>query len=88
MTLGADSIAGRQCPYLPERGRSVHVVAVAALHQSFVNPMVIRFAKVCFRGCVAAIAELRLCDRQQVLRRLRVVRGVTVETADVVAIVR
>lgn len=60
VALGADRIARRQGPYLPESRRSVHVVAVTALDQPFIDSVVVGFGEVSLRSCVAAITEFWL----------------------------
>ena len=81
----ADGIAAGQCPYLPERRRSVDVMTIRALHEAFVDSMVVRLAEVSLCGCVTAIAELGLRGGQQVFHFLRVVWGVAVQAADITA---
>ena len=83
MALGTDGIPGGQRPYLPESRRSVHVVAVTALNKAFVDSMVVGLGKISLCGCMAAVAEIRLRYRKQVLRFLRVMRGVTIQAADI-----
>jgi hypothetical protein len=63
----------------------VDIVAVAALDQAFVNPMAIRLREVCFDRDMTSITEIGLCPNEQVLWLFCVVRGVTVQTADIVA---
>jgi len=54
-------IPDRHRPYLPEGGRAMNVVAVAALDQAFVYSMVIRLREVGLRGCMTSVAEVGLC---------------------------
>ena len=85
MALGADGIPGGQCPYLSESCRSVHVMAVTALDKAFVDSMVVGLGEVSLRGCVASVAELWLRCSEQVLRFFGIVRGVTIQAADIAA---
>jgi hypothetical protein len=63
----------------------VDVVAVSALHEAFVDSMVIGLAEVSLCGCVTAVAELGLRCCQQMFRFLGVMRRVTVQAADIAA---
>jgi len=74
----AGEIPTGQVPDLAQCRAAMNVVAVAALHQSLFNPVVIRFGKIRFRRSVASIAELRLALHQQVLRLGCVVGAVAV----------
>ena len=85
MALGADGIPGGQCPYLSESCRSVHVMAVTALDKAFVDSMVVGLGEVSLRGCVASVAELWLRCSEQVLGFFGIVRGVTIQAADIAA---
>ena len=85
MAFGADGIPAGQGPYLPESRRSVHVVAITALDKPFVDSMVVGFGEVSLRGCVASVAEIGLGFCQQVFRFLRIMRGVTIQAADIAA---
>ena len=55
VTLNTSRIPGRRGSDLAERGRTVDVVAVAALDNSFVDSMVIRLCEVGFGGRVTPI---------------------------------
>ena len=85
MALGAHCVPAGQGPYLPEGRRSVDVVAVTALDKPFVDSMVVRFGKISLGGRVASVAEFRLGYCQQVFWFLGVMRGVTVQAADIAA---
>jgi hypothetical protein len=74
-----------ECPGLAEGGRAMSVVAVAALNQAFVDAVVIGLGKVSLGRGMAAIAETGLSLNQQMFWLLGVMRGVAVQTADVVA---
>ena len=85
MALGANGIPGGQGPYLPESCRSVDVVAVTALDKAFLNSMVIRFGEISLGGRMASVAEFWLGYCQQVFWFLGVMRGVTVQAAEIAA---
>ena len=78
MALGADSIAGGQCSRLPKSRCSVDVVAITALDKTLVDPMVVWFGKISFRGCMTSVAEFWLRNSQKVLGLLCVVRRMTI----------
>jgi len=61
------------------------VVAVTALDQAFVYSMVIGLGEISLRGGMTSITELGLGYCQEMLRFLRVVRGMTVQAADIAA---
>jgi hypothetical protein len=61
------------------------IVAVIALHQAFIDPVVKGLRKICLGLGMASIAQLRLVLDQQVqliFTVLGVVRRMAVETAD------
>jgi hypothetical protein len=64
------------------------VVAVAALDETFVYSMVIRFREIGLGGHMTSIAKLGLCLNEEVLRLFGVVRRVAVQAANIVARVR
>ncbi len=66
----------------------MRIVAVTALNQAFVDPVMVRLGEIRLGGDVASVAQLRLILNEQVLFLLRVVGGVTVETADLATGVR
>ena len=84
MTLVAGGVSTRQSPDLAQGSSAMDVMAVATTDQAFVDPMAIRFCEVCFRGDVTSIAKIRLCPRQLVLWLLGMMRGVTVQTSDII----
>lgn len=76
VALKADRILrGRSHPYLIGKRRTMHVVAVAALNQPFVDAMMKRHFELRFLLQMAGVAKLRLRLRQQELARLGMVRG-------------
>src|SRR5262249_32886901 len=60
MTVVANAVATRHCPYLAESGCAVNVVAVAALDQSLIDPMVIWFGEVSLLRSMASVAQIGL----------------------------
>ena len=74
VTLNTSRISGRRGSDLTERGRTVDVVAVAALDKAFVDSMVIRLCEVGFGRGVTPITEIGLRPHKQVFRTLRMVR--------------
>ena len=46
MTLDADCIAARHCPYLAQGRGAMYVVAIAASDEPFIDSMVIRLRKI------------------------------------------
>ena len=85
VALVADRIAAGQRPRLADCSRTVSVVTVAALDQSFVDPMAIRFGEICFGLGVTAITELRLFADQKELGLGCMMRGMAIKAAYVVA---
>jgi len=83
VALVADGVPARQGPQLTRGRRSVRIVTVVALHQAFVDPVVIGFGKICLGRDMASVAQLGLILDQQVLFFLGVMRRVAVETADI-----
>ena len=83
MALVTDSIAARQSAQLRYGRGSVGIMAVDALHQSFIHAVVVGFGEIRFGGCVAPIAKLRLALHQQMLFFHRVVRRVAVQTTHI-----
>lgn len=78
VALDANLVATRQCPNLADGGRAMSVMTVAALDETFVDPVVKWLRKVCLGGCMASITEIWLCSDQQGLCFLRMMRRVTV----------
>ena len=66
----------------------MRVMAVTALHQTFVDPVVIGLGKIRLGRGMASVAQLGLVLDQQVLCFLGVMGRVAVETADIAAGVR
>ena len=88
MAFGTNRVSGRHGPHLPNGGRAMHVVTVAALEETFVDSMVIWLGKVRLGGHMASIAEFGLCRNEKVLRLFGVVRRVAVQAANIVARMR
>ena len=91
MALEADDVPGIRSPDLPHQmvglpdtGRSVLVVAVGALDQALIDPMVLRHIELGLLLQMAGVAKSGLFLDQQELFRGRVVRRVAVDAADVV----
>ena len=85
MALCANRVAAGECSRLPKGCGAVGVVAIAAPKESFVNPVVIRLGKVSLGGSMASVAEIGLSSHQQERRFLRVMRGVAIQAANIVA---
>ena len=79
-----DGILRGICTHLLGLHCAVNIVAIAALDQAFVHPVVERHIELSLLLKMASIAELRLRFLQQELVRLRMVRGVARSTAHVV----
>jgi hypothetical protein len=62
MALVANGIAARHCPELPHRRCSMSVMAVIALQQTFVHPVVVGFGEIRFGRGVTSIAQLGLAQ--------------------------
>ena len=60
VTFEANSILRRGCPHLFGGRRAVHVVAITALHQSFIHSMVEWHVKLSFLLEMARVAKLGL----------------------------
>lgn len=74
MTLEANRIPIRERFRLSKRFRAVHVVAVGALDQTFVDPVPVGPAKFRFRRGVTAETQLRLRLDKEVLFSLPAMR--------------
>jgi hypothetical protein len=85
VTLDANRVAGGHGPDLADGGRAVDIVAVAALDEAFVYPVVIRFGKVGLGVCMTSVAQTGLCLNEQVFRFFSVMRGVAVQAPNIVA---
>jgi hypothetical protein len=57
-------------------------MAVVALHQALIDPVVIGFGEICLGRGMASVAQLGLVLRQQELFFLGVMGGVAVETSN------
>ena len=88
MALRANRIPARDVLQLPYGSRSMRVMAVGALHQTLVHPVVKGFSKVRLGRGVASVTQLGLALHQEVLFLLGVMRGMAVEAPDVAAGVR
>ena len=84
VALEADGISTRQRSQLADGRRAMRVVTIAALDETFINPVVIRLRKVGFGGRMTPVAEIGLRSHQQRLGFPRVVRGVAIQAADIV----
>jgi hypothetical protein len=73
MALDTNRVPTGQGPRLAEGGRAVDVVAVTALDEAFVYPVVIRLREVGLRGCMTSVAETGLCSDEEVFLLLGVV---------------
>ena len=85
VALVTDGVSAGQGLQLANGGSPVRVMAVVALHQTFVHPVMERLGEIRFGGNMAAIAQLRLALNQQVLWLLGVMGRVAVEAADLAA---
>ena len=85
VALVADEIAAGEGLQLTDGSRPMRVVAVVALHQTLVDPVVIGFGKICFGRGMASVAQLRLLLNQQMLLFLGVMRRVAIQAADIAA---
>jgi len=88
VALIANGISAGQGPCLAHGRRPVRVMAITALHQTFIDPVVIRLGKVGFGRDMTSITQLGLALDQQVLFLLRVMGRVAVEATDIAAGVR
>ncbi len=85
MALHTDRVPTRHGPHLSECGRAMNVVAVTALDEAFVHPMVIRLREVGLRGRMTSVAEAGLCSNEEMLRFFSVMRRVAVQAPNIVA---
>ena len=74
VALEADRVPARQGPHLPHSRRPVHVMAVVALHQTFVDAVVKGFGEIRFGRSMASVAQLRLLLDEQMLLFLCMMR--------------
>jgi hypothetical protein len=84
MTLEADRILRRGSPHLFGFHRSVYIVAIAALDQSLIHPVMERHVELRFLLEVAAVAKLGLGLHEQELRFCGVVWRVAGDATDIV----
>jgi len=82
VALVADGIAAGQGLQLPDRRRSVRIMAVSALHQALVDAVVIGLGKIRLGRRMAAVAQLGLFVDQEMLILHRMMGRVAVETSD------
>ena len=80
----AHRVLRRRCSDLICFHRAVRVVAVVALHQSFVHSMMEGHRELRFLLCVAGVTEFRFFLHQQKFRILAVVRRMAIQAAHVV----
>ncbi len=66
----------------------MRVVAVVALNQTFIHPVVIGFGKVRLGRDMASVAQLGLVFNEQMFLFFGMMRRVAVETSDIIACVR
>ena len=88
MAFSANRIPARHGSYLPESGGAVNIVAITAVDETLIHAMVIGLGEISFRRGVAPVTEIWLVLHKQVLRFLGVMRGVTIQAANVIARVR
>ncbi len=84
VTLEANSVLCGIRAHLLRFHSAVNIVAIAALDQAFVHPMMEGHVELGLLLEMASVAELRLRFLQQEFVRLRMVRGVAGGAADVV----
>jgi hypothetical protein len=83
-----DGIAGRDLAYTPQSASAVKAMTIRALDETLVRAVVVGLSKICFGGGVTPVTELWLSLGQESLDLLCVVRGVAVETANIIARMR
>ena len=88
VALVADGIAAGRGTNLAQLRRAMHVVTIAALHQSFVDAMTVGTGKVGAGRGMAAIAKIGLSLDEQMLWFFGVMGTVAIEAAHIVAGVR
>jgi hypothetical protein len=84
VTLEANRILRRRSPHLLGTNRAVHVVAIAALHQPFIYPVMERHVELRLLLKMAGKAKLRLRFDEQKLRFFGVVRRMAGDATNVV----
>ena len=85
MALEANRVSAGQGSHLSKRRRAVSIVAVAALDEPLVYTVVIRSGEVSLHGDVTSVAEFWLFPNKQILRLFGIVRGMAIETTNIVA---
>ena len=88
MALETGCITGGSGAQLPGLKSAMRIVAIAALHHSFVDAMMKRTIELLFGLQMAAVAELWLLLPHQELGFLGMVRGMAVDAAHIVLQVR
>ena len=81
----ANGVARRDRSHLTNGCGPVHVVAVGAEQETFVNAVVIGSGEISLRRHVAAVAKIRLRLCQQMIWLFGVVRRVAIQAANIVA---
>ena len=84
VALEANCVLCRRCPQLPVQEPAVRIVAIAALHHSFVHPVMERTRELLGHFLVAAIAKLRLLFLHQFLALFRVMWRVAIDAAHII----
>jgi hypothetical protein len=85
VALVADGITAREVLDLPQCSRSMRIMAVVALHQTLIDPVMIRFGKIRFGLGMASVTQLWLILDEKVLFFLGMMGGMAIEAADVAA---
>lgn len=88
MALETNRVIGGGCAQLPYLESAVLVVAIRALHQAFVHPMMEGPAELLFDFQVAAVAELGLLVLQQAVTFLGVMGIMAIRATHIVLQVR
>lgn len=83
----ANLIPTGKSPDLSQGGRAVNIVAVAAMDEAFVHPVVISLGEICFSRGMTSIAEIGLCPGQQVLGALGKMWRMAIDAAHVIVVV-
>jgi len=84
MALETDCIAGSSRPQLPGLEPAMGIMAIAALHHAFIDPMMKGTIELLFGFQMATVAKLRLLFLHQALAFPGVVRRMTVDATHVV----
>ena len=83
----ANLIPTGKSPDLSQGARAVNIVAIAAMDEAFIHPVVIGLGEICFSRGMTSIAEIGLCPGQQVLRALRKMWRMAIDAAYVIVVV-